>query len=94
MVHVATLKPKPRCAHRTPRRLQPSRPLGPKIQLSKLVNSLKGISARLLRKEYDSHIRRYPWGGHFRSGSYFAGSCGGTPLTVVKQDIENHKRPT
>ncbi|MET7989242.1 MULTISPECIES: transposase, partial [unclassified Streptomyces] len=34
------------------------------------------------------------WGGHFWSGSYFAGSCGGAPLTVVKQYIENQKRPT
>ena len=45
----------------------------PKVQLSKLVNSLKGVSARLLRKEYDSHVRRYLWGGRFWSGSYFAG---------------------
>ncbi|PZT75251.1 IS200/IS605 family transposase [Streptomyces sp. AC1-42W] len=65
----------------------------PKVQLSKLVNSLKGVSARLLRKEYDSHVRRHLWGGHFWSGSYFAGSCDGPPLTVVKQYIENQKRP-
>ncbi|MGW6483080.1 IS200/IS605 family transposase [Streptomyces sp. NPDC055059] len=26
-------------------------------------------------------------------GSYFAGSCGGAPLTVVRQYIENQKRP-
>ncbi|MET8509921.1 hypothetical protein ABZV60_35845 [Streptomyces sp. NPDC004787] len=25
-------------------------------------------------------------------GAYFAASCGGTPLTVVKQYIENRKR--
>lgn len=31
----------------------------PKVQLSKLVNSLKGVSARLLRKEYDAQVRRY-----------------------------------
>ncbi|MER6066747.1 IS200/IS605 family transposase [Streptomyces sp. NPDC001792] len=65
----------------------------PKVQLSKLVNSLKGVSARLLRKEYDAHVRRYLWGGHFWSGSYFAGSCAEAPLTVVKQYIENQKRP-
>jgi putative transposase len=44
----------------------------PKVQLSKLVNSLKGVSSRRLRQEYDSHVRRYLWGGHFWSGSYFA----------------------
>lgn len=37
----------------------------PKVQLSKLVNSLKQVSARLLRKEYDAHVRRYVWGGRF-----------------------------
>ena len=31
----------------------------PKVQLSKLVNSLKGVSARMLSKEYDAHVRRY-----------------------------------
>lgn len=59
----------------------------PKVQLSKLVNSLKGVSARLLHKEYDAHVSRYLWGGHFWSGSYFAGSRGGAPLTVVQQSV-------
>ncbi|MEU4087724.1 transposase, partial [Streptomyces aureus] len=49
---------------------------------------------RLLRKEYDNHVRQYLWQGRFWSSSYFAGSCGGAPLTVVKQDIENQKYPT
>ncbi|WP_330279279.1 IS200/IS605 family transposase [Streptomyces sp. NBC_00056] len=66
----------------------------PKVQLSKLVNSLKGVSSRRLRQEYDSHVRRHLRGGHFWSGSYFAGSRGGAPLTVVKQYIENQQRPT
>jgi putative transposase len=65
----------------------------PKVQLSKLVNSLKGVSSRYLRKEYDAHVRRYLWGGHFWSGSYFAGSCGGAPLTAVRQYIDNQQRP-
>lgn len=55
----------------------------PNMQLSKLVNSLKGVSSRRPRQEYDSHVRRYLWGGHSWSGSYFAGSCGGAPLTPV-----------
>jgi putative transposase len=65
----------------------------PKVQLSKLVNSLKGVSSRYLRKENDAHVRRYLWGGRFWAGSYFAGSCGGAPLTVVRQYIENQQRP-
>ncbi|MFA3835246.1 IS200/IS605 family transposase [Streptomyces aureus] len=56
----------------------------PKVQLSKLVNSLKGVSSRRLRQEYSTHVRHYLWGGHFRSGSCFAGSYDGAPLTVVR----------
>ncbi|MGV0810326.1 transposase [Mycolicibacterium boenickei] len=55
--------------------------------------SLKGVSARHLRPEFPAHIRKYLWGGHFWSPSFFAGSCGGAPLAVVKDYIENQKRP-
>ncbi|MEO3792282.1 IS200/IS605 family transposase [Nonomuraea sp. B10E15] len=65
----------------------------PKVALSKLVNSLKGVSARMLRKEFSTHVRTYLWHDHFWSGSYFAGSVGGAPLTVVKQYIEQQNRP-
>ena len=64
----------------------------PKIQLSKLVNSLKGVSSRLLRKEFAS-IHRYYWKGVFWSPSYFAGSCGGAPISVIKQYIKNQQTP-
>ncbi|MFD9659577.1 IS200/IS605 family transposase [Streptomyces mirabilis] len=65
----------------------------PKIALSRLVGSLKGVSARRLRQEFPDHIRRYLWGDHFWSPSYFAASAGGAPLTVIKEYIENQKRP-
>ncbi|MET7332807.1 IS200/IS605 family transposase [Nonomuraea sp. NPDC005650] len=65
-----------------------------KVALSKLVNSLKGVSARMLRKEFGVHLRKHLQGDHFWSGSYFAGSVGGAPLTVLKQHIEQQKRPT
>ncbi|MBP0457234.1 IS200/IS605 family transposase [Streptomyces montanisoli] len=65
----------------------------PTVQLSKLVNSLKGVSSRRLRQEYDSHVRHHLWDGHFWSGSYFAGSCDGPPRTLVKQYIENQQHP-
>jgi len=65
----------------------------PQVALSRLVGSLKGVSARRLRQEFPDHIRRYLWGDHFWSPSYFAASCGGAPLAVVKDYIENQKRP-
>ncbi|MFF1603123.1 IS200/IS605 family transposase [Streptomyces mirabilis] len=65
----------------------------PKIALPKLVNSLKGVSSRYLRAEYTGRINRTGTGSVFWSPSYFAGSCGGTPLSIVKDYIDNQKRP-
>jgi putative transposase len=65
----------------------------PKIALSRLLNSLKGVSARRLRQEFPGHIHKYLWGEHFWSPSYFAGSCRGAPLSVVNDYIENQKPP-
>lgn len=65
----------------------------PKAALSKLVNSLKGVSSRRLRFEYTGQANPAIMHGHFWSRSYFAGSCGGAPLTVVRQYIEQQNRP-
>lgn len=64
----------------------------PKVALSKLVNSLKGVSSRILRKQHPDLVRRY-WKGVLWSPSYFAASCGGAPLLIIKQYIENQKTP-
>ena len=64
-----------------------------KVSLSKLINSLKGVSSRYLRAEYTGRINRIGMGSAFWSRSYFAGSCGGAPLTVIRQYIEGQKRP-
>ncbi|MEV7004276.1 IS200/IS605 family transposase [Streptomyces sp. NPDC093982] len=60
---------------------------------AQLINSLKGVSSRRLRAEYTGRINRIGMGSVFWSRSYFAGSCGGAPLTVIRQYIEQQKRP-
>lgn len=65
----------------------------PKVQLSKLINSLKGVSSRRLRKEFPV-IHRYLWNGALWSPSYFAGSCGGASLDILTQYIEQQNRPS
>ena len=64
----------------------------PQIQLSKLVNSLKGVSSRMLRKQLPSIANRY-YKDVLWSPSYFAASCGGAPLSVIKQYVEQQDRP-
>ena len=65
----------------------------PKLSLSKLVNSLKSVSSRLLRTNFKQHISQHYWKGVFWSPSYFVGSCGGAPLHLVKQYIRNQQKP-
>jgi putative transposase len=65
----------------------------PKVALSKLVNSLKGVSSRRMRHEFPDLVRHYYRANKLWSGSYFAGSVGGAPLTVLRQYIEQQNRP-
>lgn len=65
----------------------------PNMAISALVNRLKGVSSRWLRQRYPTHVRKYLWGNHFWSPSYFAASCGGAPLSIIKQYIEQQVRP-
>lgn len=58
-----------------------------KIQISKLVNSLKGVSSRALRKKYPDLLQTY-WKGVLWSPSYFASSCGGASIAIIRQYIE------
>ena len=65
----------------------------PKVALSKLVNSLKGVSSRRMRQEFPDLVRHYYRANRLWSGSYFARSVGGAPLTVLRQYIEQQNRP-
>ncbi|WP_392667090.1 transposase [Streptomyces sp. LN785] len=65
----------------------------PKIALSKLVNSLKGVSSRYLRGGVHRPDQPDRHGLGALGPSHFVGSCGGAPLSIVKDYIENQKRP-
>ena len=65
----------------------------PKVAVARLVNSLKGVSSRRLWQEFPDLRRHYYRANKLWSGSYFAGSVGGAPLSVVKQYIEQQNRP-
>jgi putative transposase len=65
----------------------------PKVAVSKLVNSLKGISSLLIRKKNYPDIRKKLWGGALWSPSYFAGSCGGAAIAVIRTYIEQQRTP-
>jgi len=65
----------------------------PKVSVSALVNSLKGVSSRMIRRKDYPSIRKKLWGGALWSPSYFAGSCGGAPISILRRYIEQQRTP-
>ncbi|MFI9832858.1 transposase [Streptomyces sp. NPDC051913] len=61
--------------------------------MTKLVNSLKGVSSRRLRQGFPDLVRHYGWADKLWYGSYFAATVAGAPLSVVKEYIEQQNRP-
>src|SRR5260370_32187127 len=64
----------------------------PKVSVSSLVNSLKGVSSYVLRRQWPRTAKCY-WKNVLWSPSYFAASCGGAPLDVIKRYIEQQDTP-
>ncbi|MGK5448301.1 IS200/IS605 family transposase [Streptomyces radiopugnans] len=65
----------------------------PKTALSKLVNSLKGVSSHRVLQEFLDLVCHYWRAQRLWSGSYFAGSVGGAPLSTVRRYIEAQNQP-
>ena len=65
----------------------------PKVAVSALVNSLKGASSRVLRKERPDIAKCFYHNGVLWSPSYFAASCGGAPVSIVQQYTEQQETP-
>ncbi|MGC2462033.1 MAG: IS200/IS605 family transposase [Steroidobacteraceae bacterium] len=65
----------------------------PKVSVSSLVNSLNGVSSRIIRLQRYPNIRHKLWGRALCSPSYFAGSCGGAPIAIIRHSIEQQQTP-
>jgi putative transposase len=66
----------------------------PTVTISRLVNSLKGVSSHRLRQEFPDLARHYWQAKRLWSGSYFAGSVEGAPISALRQYIEQQNRPS
>lgn len=64
----------------------------PKMAVSSLVNSLKGASSRILRKRLPVIAGRY-YKNVLWSPSYFAASCGGAPISIIRRYVEQQQTP-
>jgi putative transposase len=63
----------------------------PTVSVSSLVNHLKGVSSRMLRKEFPDLARR---GAHLWTPSYFAASAGGAPIETLRAYVEAQEKPS
>lgn len=61
----------------------------PHIQLSKLVNILKTVSSRLIKKDYEEHLKKYYWESAFWSRSYCIISTGGATISTIEEYIQS-----
>lgn len=59
----------------------------PQVELAKLVNSLKSVSSRLIRKKHSEHLKKYYWKPVFWSRSYCILTTGGVTIETIQKYI-------
>lgn len=65
----------------------------PNIMPSRLVNNLKTVTSRLLRKEFSTYLQAYYWKPVLWTRAYCLISAGGAPLAVLQQYIQQQRQP-
>jgi putative transposase len=66
----------------------------PQVSLPKLINNIKSVSSRYMRKEFEQHVNKFYWKDLFGNGSYFIASCGRVTVAVLKQYVQSQNKPT
>lgn len=64
----------------------------PQTKITKFINSLKGVTSRILRKEFSNQLKHILWGESFWSDSYCLITTGQTTLDQLKKYVENQGR--
>lgn len=57
-----------------------------------IIKVLKGVSARLLMKEFGEELKRKLWGGHLWNPSYFVATVSENTEEQIRKYIQNQKR--
>jgi putative transposase len=65
----------------------------PDVEVSKLVNNLKTVSSRLIRKDFLEQLNSVYSKPVFWSGAYFVASCGGVTIEQLKSYVEQQHFP-
>lgn len=63
----------------------------PQHYIPNIIKALKGVSARLLMKEYGDALRNQLWGGHLWNPSYFIATVSENTESQIREYIQKQK---
>lgn len=64
----------------------------PQHHIPNMIKALKGVSARLLMKEYGDTLKKRLWGGHLWNPSYFIATVSENTEEQIRNYIKNQKQ--
>lgn len=64
----------------------------PQHYIPNIIKALKGVSARLLMKEYGCVLKNQLWGGHLWNPSYFVATVSENTEEQIRKYIQNQKK--
>ena len=64
----------------------------PQHYIPDMIKALKGVSARILMKEFDEELKKKLWGGHLWNPSYFVATVSGNTEEQIRKYIQNQKQ--
>lgn len=63
----------------------------PQHYIPDMIKALKGVSARLLMKEYEEELKKKLWGGHLWNPSYLVATVSENIEEQIRKYIQNQK---
>lgn len=64
----------------------------PQHYIPDIIQKLKGVSSRMLMKEFEEILKRELWGGHLWNPSYFVAIVSENTEEQIRRYIKNQKR--
>ena len=64
----------------------------PQHYIPDMIKALKGVSARLLMKEFGEELKKKLWGGYLWNPSYFVATVSENTEEQIRKYIQNQKR--
>ena len=64
----------------------------PQHYIPDMIKALKGVSARLLMKEYGDELKKQLWGGYLWNPGYYVATVSKNTESQIKKYIQNQKQ--